>query len=98
MAQQKFQTEFSIFIVAIDCGRLQNPPFGRVELAGTVINQRATYTCIPGYVLIGNRVRICLINGRWSGETPACRLGESLSLIPHSCSLPLKFLRIRLLC
>jgi len=67
--------------IAIDCGRLQNPPFGRVDLAGTVINARATYACIPGYVLIGNKFQICLINGRWSGETPVCRLGESLSLI-----------------
>lgn len=70
--------------IAIDCGRLRNPPFGRVDLAGTVINARATYACIPGYVLIGNKFRICLINGRWSGETPVCRLGESLSLIPLS--------------
>ena len=68
--------------IAIDCGRLRNPPFGRVDLAGTVINARATYACIPGYVLIGNKFQICLINGRWSGETPVCRLGESLSLIP----------------
>lgn len=72
--------------VAIDCGFLLPPLNGNVEFSETTFQSVAMYSCDQGFALVGNFIRICLVNGRWSGEEPVCRFGENLanrSLIPH---------------
>ena len=32
----------------------------------------ATYTCNPGFILVGNNTRICGSDGTWSGMMPTC--------------------------
>ena len=54
------------------CTRLENPAFGSVRLTGTTIGSRANYSCNSGYVLAGDRVRVCRQDGEWSGEAPTC--------------------------
>ena len=32
----------------------------------------ANYTCDPGFILVGDRTRICGSDGSWSGMAPTC--------------------------
>ena len=32
----------------------------------------ANYTCDPGFILVGDRTRICGSDGTWSGMAPTC--------------------------
>ena len=32
----------------------------------------ATYTCDPGFILVGDRIQICGSDGTWSGMAPTC--------------------------
>ena len=34
----------------------------------------ATFTCSDGHILVGNTLRQCLPDGRWSGQAPGCIL------------------------
>ena len=34
----------------------------------------ATFTCSDGHILVGNKLRQCLPDGRWSGHAPICIL------------------------
>ena len=61
---------------AVDCGVLDDPNNGQVSLDGTTPGSNATYTCDPGFSLIGNMERICQQNGQWSGSEPTCE-GQS---------------------
>ena len=60
----------------VDCGDLDDPMNGRVSLDETVFESIATYTCDPGFVLVGNMERICQADGTWSGTEPTCE-GQS---------------------
>lgn len=40
--------------------------------AGVQMDSRCDYTCLPGYQLEGDRSRICMEDGRWSGSEPVC--------------------------
>ena len=57
----------------VDCGNLSNPRFGKVVLSGTVFGSTATYSCQPGYILVGQSTRSCQADGDWSGRAPVCR-------------------------
>ena len=59
--------------IAVDCGKLDDPDYGNVELSGTTVGSKATYTCRKGYYLVGDSKRVCLYNGYWSGEAPVCK-------------------------
>ena len=39
---------------------------------GTQFGDQATYSCIEGYRLEGDRVRTCQSSGFWSGRAPFC--------------------------
>ena len=55
----------------IDCGPLEDPENGRVELTGTTEGSTATYFCFPGYELKGVETRTCTSDG-WSDSEPSC--------------------------
>ena len=58
----------------MDCGVLTNPANGQVsQTAGTTFGQTATYTCNPGYNLVGDSSRTCQARGVWSGSIPTCQ-------------------------
>uniref|UniRef100_A0A8B9SZP8 Sushi repeat-containing protein SRPX2 n=1 Tax=Anas platyrhynchos TaxID=8839 RepID=A0A8B9SZP8_ANAPL len=40
--------------------------------AGVQMDSRCDYTCLPGYQLEGDRSRVCMEDGRWSGSEPVC--------------------------
>ena len=57
----------------VECDELGAPHKGQVVLEGRSPGSKATYSCRPGYQLVGNPTRKCQNNGRWSGSTPFCR-------------------------
>ena len=64
----------SILLTVVDCGNLTNPTNGQVNhTAGTTFRQTATYSCDPGYNLVGGTQRTCQVTGVWSGSVPTCQ-------------------------
>ena len=61
-----------MIVEVIDCGSLDDPTNGQVSLDETTVGSIATYTCDPGFMLIGNMERTCQENGEWSGNEPTC--------------------------
>ncbi len=59
---------------AVNCGALPNPTSGQVSTpSGTTFMRTATYTCNPGYTLLGGSMtRTCQANVLWSGAAPTC--------------------------
>ena len=55
-----------------DCGPLEAPRNGEVDLTGTIAGSTAAYTCNEGFILEGVRFRECVESGKWSGEEPDC--------------------------
>ena len=59
---------FFLFTV-VDCDALTNPANGQVShTARTRFGETATYSCDPGYTLVGGSTRICQATGNWSGR------------------------------
>ena len=63
-----------VHCIYIDC---EPPPpiaHGNATYNGTAVESSyATYTCDPGYDLIGSTNRKCLISSEWDGESPKCK-------------------------
>ena len=57
--------------VVVDCGPLDNPENGRVNVTGTTEGSTATYSCFLGYRLKEVVTRTCAAEG-WSGTVPTC--------------------------
>ena len=65
---------YSSFFTAVNCSTLSNPANGQVShTAGTSFGQTATYSCDTGYNLVGDSIRTCQANERWSGSEPICQ-------------------------
>jgi CUB/sushi domain-containing protein len=60
-------------VTAEDCGDLNDPVNGKVEMSGTAFWDTATYTCNNGFEIVGNAIRTCEETGKWSGVAPFCR-------------------------
>ncbi|NXD37569.1 SRPX2 protein, partial [Copsychus sechellarum] len=57
----------------IRCHALPALPRGSyVCSAGVQMDSRCDYTCLPGYQLEGDRSRVCMEDGLWSGGEPEC--------------------------
>ena len=71
----------NILLIVVDCGTLTSPTNGQVnQTAGTTFGQTATYSCDPGYNLVGDDTRICQASGVWSGSEPNC---QGMLLLEH---------------
>ena len=62
----------TVLDIAVDCGDLDDPENGDVDLTGTSFGSRALYSCNRGFTLVGINRRVCQANGQWSGEAPSC--------------------------
>ena len=60
-------------LAAVECPILEPPKDGNVLFTSVRFGTVATYTCHPGFTLIGNEERTCLESGLWSGNEPSCR-------------------------
>ena len=84
------------FILAEDCGSLDNPQNGKVDATGTAFWDTAMYTCNPGFDLIGKSKRTCQENGQWSGVAPFCRCKYYYSTIMIVSLFEIIFLQLLL--
>lgn len=63
--------------VSIKCKHLVAPAYSSVHTSsGTNIGSIATYSCFPGYTLIGVSIIKCTASGNWSPSVPYCILNE----------------------
>ena len=60
------------YCVAIMCPPLPDIDNGMVEWSGLSPEDVATYTCDPGFILVGEPTRVCRDDETWSGEEPTC--------------------------
>ena len=78
----------SLLLIVVDCGTLTNPANGQVNhTAETTFGQTATYSCDPGYNLVGDSTRTCQADGIWSGSDPTCLGMLLLELEYYVCTL-----------
>ena len=54
------------------CLNLTVPNNGEVSLVSATFGSVATYTCEEGYLLVGDAMLECLMNGSWSQQEPSC--------------------------
>ncbi len=57
----------------VECKQPHSPYGGDVEISGTAIDDKATYSCEPDHDLVGDSERSCGDDGRWSGAPASCR-------------------------
>ena len=59
---------------SVDCGEVQAINNGKFLYSrGTAVSSVATYSCNPGYTLVGTAARTCQPNGMWSASAPVCQ-------------------------
>ncbi|XP_018896895.2 sushi, von Willebrand factor type A, EGF and pentraxin domain-containing protein 1 isoform X2 [Bemisia tabaci] len=56
-----------------ECPELTSPDLGMIEATGRFFNDKATYSCNPGYHLVGLKERVCRADGSWTGVAPTCK-------------------------
>lgn len=57
---------------SIYCGYLPSLLNGNVATQKTIHGEMATYSCHENFYLVGDRVRLCQLDGKWSGKHPEC--------------------------
>lgn len=70
-------------ILAIKCKKLDPPVHGyfvKRQECGNVLNNACGVRCEVGYTLTGNSIRLCQMNGTWSGNSPSCQVKTCLPL------------------
>ena len=73
------------YCLAIMCPPLPDIDNGVVDWSGVSPGGVATYTCDPGFILVGEPTQICRDNGTWSDEEPTCEC-KLLSPLHVYCS------------
>ncbi|XP_053392668.1 sushi, von Willebrand factor type A, EGF and pentraxin domain-containing protein 1-like isoform X2 [Mercenaria mercenaria] len=60
--------------IAIKCPNPLPPANGLVSLnnGSTRVNSSVTFSCYPGYKLVGTVTTECILNATWQGITPSC--------------------------
>ena len=74
----------SLLFAVVMCGFLVHPVRGRVVVTGGVVvtgrgavfGSVAHYNCSDGNTLQGNKTRVCMEDGNWSGTAPLCIFSE----------------------
>ena len=56
----------------MDCPELESPQNGTVTQEERIYPNEAEYSCDDGFELEGEAVRMCQIDGEWTGEAPIC--------------------------
>ncbi|XP_064386127.1 sushi, von Willebrand factor type A, EGF and pentraxin domain-containing protein 1-like isoform X2 [Halichondria panicea] len=56
----------------VTCPALSDPHNGMVDVPNNNFGTVANYTCNTGYMLTGDVIRVCEVNGDWSGTASTC--------------------------
>ena len=66
-------THAIVHCVVFSCGTtdLAPPVNGQMTVESTLFGSVASYSCDPGYYLVGDAMRTCLLGG-WNGTNPVC--------------------------
>ena len=56
----------------VDCGTLDPPTDGSIDLPATTFESVASYRCDTGFTLAGPATRTCQADGTWSDDAPIC--------------------------
>ncbi|CAH1248690.1 CSMD2 [Branchiostoma lanceolatum] len=56
----------------VSCPALSSPANGFVTVGGSFYRDTASYSCFPGYDLVGSSTRTCQADKLWSGTAPTC--------------------------
>ena len=60
-------------LFSVVCPELSDPVNGTVEQTVYGLKQTATFSCDPGFGLVGTQVLTCQENGTWNNQPPVCR-------------------------
>ncbi|XP_068228821.1 sushi, von Willebrand factor type A, EGF and pentraxin domain-containing protein 1-like isoform X2 [Palaemon carinicauda] len=72
--------EFNTTCEPVECCKPEVPIYGKVTAHTFYFGSIANYSCIHGYMLMGNRHIECTENGTWQGDLPICQ--------PVDCGTP----------
>ena len=53
--------------------RTEDPLLVRIKVHGRRVGSKATFSCPPGYAVIGTEELVCLESGQWSSGMPSCQ-------------------------
>ncbi|XP_066279079.1 E-selectin-like [Branchiostoma lanceolatum] len=67
-------------IPKVVCRPLDPPVHGDVSHPSITYGAKATYSCKPGFELVGAKMRTCGENGYWEGSSPYCTRGQCPAL------------------
>ena len=67
-----FEEQCGVCCAVGGCDVLENPENGAVATSGLAPGSTATYTCDPGYELVGTALQTCGSDGEWSDVPPTC--------------------------
>lgn len=60
---------------------LDDPVNGEVKYVNGLEQTFATFSCAPGYGVLGDSLLICLPNGVWNKQPPKCKCIDVISYI-----------------
>lgn len=63
---------FLLHNIVVDCGTLVAPSNGGIITGATTVGSVVRYTCNEGFRVVGEAVRRCEVDGRWSDPPPVC--------------------------
>lgn len=72
-----------LLLLGTSCPNLAAPANGGINVISNKIGGVAVYGCKIGFVLNGNKKRVCQSNGQWSGQSPTCQGTERLNSPIH---------------
>ncbi|KAG7158260.1 Sushi, von Willebrand factor type A, EGF and pentraxin domain-containing protein 1-like 3 [Homarus americanus] len=72
--------EFNTTCEPVNCFEPEIPAFGKITAKHFSFSSVANYSCMYGYMLIGNPSVKCDVDGTWKGDLPICQ--------PVDCGVP----------
>ena len=72
MSPSQSSVIYTDFLYAVGCPLLSDPANGMVVLTGASSGDMATYSCDPGFMLVGSTILTCGDDSMWSDDPPVC--------------------------
>jgi len=67
------EMKFYVVLLGTTCPKLTVPKNGGIKLSqGQNVGSKASYSCLSGFAMNGNEIRVCRSNGAWTGSDPEC--------------------------